>query len=77
MTQAGFQRFYRDFYTPIRSVVVVAGDVAPDEVARVIERHFAGLVQPEAPAAPPELGTLTATGTDALHFVDPGLPTVI
>ncbi|HWL68727.1 MAG TPA: insulinase family protein [Geminicoccus sp.] len=76
-TQADFQRFYRDFYTPERSVVVVAGDVAPGEVVPLIERHFAGLVQPESPAAPPELGTLAATGTDALHFVDPGLPTVI
>ena len=40
-----FVSFYHDWYTPERSVVVVAGDVDPTAVRAAIKSHFASLTQ--------------------------------
>ncbi|WP_027133150.1 M16 family metallopeptidase [Geminicoccus roseus] len=72
-----FERFYRDFYTPERSVVVVVGDIDPDMVEPIVEKHFEDLKQPAEPASGPELGAVAATEADALYFQDAGLPTGI
>ena len=42
--------FYRDWYTPERTVIVVTGDVQPTAIAASIERHFGGFTQAEAGA---------------------------
>ena len=69
-----FVSFYRDWYTPERSVVVVAGDVDPAAVAAAIETHFAGLTSPLGAPADPVQGPPAPRGLDALLVSDPGLP---
>ncbi len=36
--------FYRRFYTPANAIVVVAGDVRPEEVRKLAQRHYGPLV---------------------------------
>jgi zinc protease len=72
-----FAAFYRDWYTPERSVVVVAGDVDPAVVAASIHAHFGSLTQPpSAPADPPQEAP-KPRGLDALLVSDPGLPATV
>ena len=40
------KRFYRDWYRPDLMAVVVVGDIEPAAAQKLIERHFAGLVNP-------------------------------
>jgi len=40
--------FYRRFYAPNNAVLVVAGDVTPDEVKRLAERHYGPLAPTRA-----------------------------
>lgn len=53
--------FYRRFYAPNNAVLVVAGDVTPDEVKRLAERHYGPLAPTEGlpprlrPSEPPQL----------------------
>jgi zinc protease len=75
--QADFQRFYEDFYTPARSIVLVSGDVEPEAVVPIIEKHFASLERKQGAAAPLDIGSLQDTGIDALYFKDAGLPTTV
>ncbi|HEV2385678.1 MAG TPA: pitrilysin family protein [Candidatus Acidoferrales bacterium] len=44
--------FFRTYYTPRNAVLVVVGDVEPDEVARLAERYFGPI--PAGPEPPPE-----------------------
>ena len=72
-----FVEFYRDWYTPERSVLVVAGNVQPATVVPMIEARFGGLAQPAEALADPEFTAPAARGLDAQAFTDPGLPTTI
>ncbi len=54
-------RFYRTYYAPNNAILVVAGDVTPDEVLGMAKKHF-GKIQPSAdlpvrlrPQEPPQL----------------------
>ena len=53
--------FYRKFYAPNNAVLVVAGDVTPDEVKRLAEQHYGPLAPTEGlpprlrPSEPPQL----------------------
>ena len=53
--------FYRRFYAPNNAVLVVAGDVTPDEVKRLAEQHYGPLAPTEGlpprlrPSEPPQL----------------------
>ncbi len=44
--------FFKTYYAPNNAVLTVAGDVSPDEVKKMIERHFAGIPAQPAPARP-------------------------
>jgi zinc protease len=45
------RRFYRDWYRPNLMAVIVVGDVSPAQAEQLIQKHFAGLKNPEnAPA---------------------------
>jgi zinc protease len=67
--------FYRDYYTPARSVVVVTGDVEPAAVAAEIAARFGGFAQPAgAPADPDHAVPEPRREADALLFSDPGYP---
>jgi zinc protease len=74
---ARLRAFYRDHYTPARSIVVVVGDVDPTAIAGLIEERFAGFVTPgDAPGAELPVVPLSA-GPDALLVHEPGLPTTV
>ncbi|MDF0601815.1 pitrilysin family protein [Psychromarinibacter sp. C21-152] len=53
--------FYRTYYAPNNAILIVAGDVAPDEVFALAEEHYgplaptAGLGPRERPQEPPQL----------------------
>ncbi len=72
-----FAEFYHDWYTPARSVVVVAGDIESDAVAKLIETHFGGFEQPADAPPDPQFGPVPERGLDALLVSDPGLRTSI
>ena len=45
--------FYRRWYTPANAAVVVAGDVDPQAVRALAEKHYGGLQRAEVPARKP------------------------
>ncbi|MGV6811263.1 MAG: M16 family metallopeptidase [Brevirhabdus sp.] len=53
--------FYQRFYAPNNAILVVAGDVTPDEVKRLAETHYGplapteGLTKRARPAEPPQI----------------------
>ncbi|MGL4311995.1 MAG: M16 family metallopeptidase [Paracoccaceae bacterium] len=53
--------FYRLYYAPNNAVLVVAGDVFPDDVVRLAEQYYGplepspGIVERERPSEPPQL----------------------
>ncbi len=61
LTQDDALDFYRQFYAPNNAVVVVAGDVEPEEVRRLAEEHYGplepseGIAERTRPAEPPQL----------------------
>jgi zinc protease len=63
--------FYRRYYTPENAVLVVAGDVTPDEVHRLAEASYGKIpTSPDAlraprPAEPAEIGPRSITVRDA------------
>ena len=70
-----FRAFYRDWYTPERTVIVVTGDVRPEAIAASIERHFGGFTQAEAAPADPAHAMPPPRALDAMLVSDPALPT--
>ncbi len=72
-----FAAFYRDYYTPERSVVVVTGDVDVAAVRGLIEQRFGGFVQPADAAGDPAFAPPAERGLDAAFIGDPGLPTTV
>ncbi|WP_375687459.1 M16 family metallopeptidase [Pseudooceanicola sp. LIPI14-2-Ac024] len=71
LSQADARAFYDRFYTPNNAVLVVAGDVTPDEVKALAEKHY-GVLEPNAelpkrarPQEPPQ------TAARRLTFKDP------
>lgn len=63
--------FYKAHYAPNNAVLIVAGDVAPDDVRAMAEKHYGGIpanpaLQPrQRPAEPPQLAERR------LQFADP------
>ncbi|MCE6958598.1 insulinase family protein [Cereibacter sphaeroides] len=62
--------FYRTYYAPNNAILVVAGDVTPDEVKRLAETHYGALEPTEnlpprlRPQEPPQLAERRLTFTD-------------
>ena len=57
--------FFDRWYRPEHTTVIVAGDVTPDEVVPMVERHFGAwppgrLPVPDVPQEPPATGPVTA-----------------
>jgi zinc protease len=57
MQRPRFADFYQKWYRPERAVLVVVGDVKPDEVSALIKTHF-GNVPKGSPLPDPDLGTV-------------------
>ncbi|QYK42252.1 MAG: insulinase family protein [Paracoccaceae bacterium] len=71
LTRADALEFYRRHYAPNNAVLVVAGDVTPDQVRALAEEHF-GPIPPSAdlpprvrPAEPPQIAERRVKMTDA------------
>lgn len=61
LTMADVQAFYASHYAPNNAILVVAGDVTPDEVRRLAETHYGPLPAEDIaprnrPAEPPQRG---------------------
>ena len=54
MTAQDARDFYRRWYTPANTVVVVAGDVEPEQVRALAERHYGRLSAAAVPARKPQ-----------------------
>ena len=65
--QERFAEFYRNWYTADRMVVIVVGDVKPEDIEPVIHKHFESLAAPAAKRPPPDLGKVSARGL-AVHY---------
>lgn len=55
MKKAEVAKYFQQYYSPINAVIVVVGDINPDEVIKLIERYF-GDVQSQPP--PPDVTTV-------------------
>jgi zinc protease len=55
MTRDDLYEHYRRYYTPANAHLVVAGDVAPDDAFRAVERHFSAI--PPGPGCLPRVRT--------------------
>lgn len=70
LTQADAEAFYAAHYAPDNAILVVAGDVNPDEVKALAEAHYgpippAGNIQPRnRPSEPPQIAPRRVTLTD-------------
>jgi zinc protease len=71
LTREDALAFYSRFYAPNNAVLVIAGDVDPEEVKRLAELHY-GPIEPTPdlglrvrPAEPPQLAERRLTMTDA------------
>tara|TARA_R110002110_G_scaffold103598_18_gene261881 strand:+ start:4841 stop:6283 length:1443 start_codon:yes stop_codon:yes gene_type:complete len=71
LTREDALAFYRKFYAPNNAILVVAGDVSPDEVRALAERYYGPIeptvgLEPRArPTEPPQLAERRLTMTDA------------
>jgi len=78
-----FERYYRDFYTPQRAMLVVVGDINADEIEAKIRdgfpistpeldvtfsASFADWAQPEQAREVPDIGTVTKSDDAAFGF---------
>jgi len=67
-----FQRFYNEWYTPERMLLVIAGDISPKEIVPYIKEYFSSLKSKNPPQASPALGELSNQGkTVALLHSEP------
>ncbi len=70
LTQADAEAFYAAHYAPDNAILVVAGDVEPDQVKALAETHYgpippAGNIQPRIrPSEPPQIAPRRMTLTD-------------
>ncbi len=44
--------FFKSYYAPNNAVLAVVGDVNPEEVKKMIEKHFAGIAEAKIPTKP-------------------------
>lgn len=88
-----FERYYRDYYTPERALLVVVGDINADDIEAKIRdgfpfstpeldvtfsASFADWVQPEDAREIPDIGTVTKADEAAFGFFhDPDVFTII
>ena len=68
------KKFYEQYYTPTNAVLVVVGDVAPDQIFGKVEKYFAGIPSHPVPPRPnveepPQESERKLTETDKLAKV--------
>jgi zinc protease len=71
MVPEEFKEFYREYYTPQRATVVVAGDIDAAKIEDRIIEMFANATNPEYAGAEPDLGSVTpGSGFQTAVFAD-------
>jgi len=65
--------FYDRWYRPENMIVVVVGDLQPQETVKLLEQAFSGLKGVGETGACPEMGQVRETGTDFLVLPEPEL----
>ncbi len=68
------RRFYRDWYRPDLMAVIVVGDIDPEAVERMVQRHFGQLKMPAAPRPRPQYPLPPLGEPDVLVFTDKEAP---
>lgn len=69
MTRAQLHSFHIRRYTPERMVVAVAGNVAHDDVVKLVRKHFAGRLSSDRGPVAPRGGTGRVPGRPTLQLV--------
>lgn len=73
-TRDDFVAFYDTWYRPERTVIVVVGEVEPEQAERLIEKNFADF-EPRAPAREgPDMGEVVSKGIQALLHTEMEAP---
>ncbi|MGB5211224.1 MAG: pitrilysin family protein [Gammaproteobacteria bacterium] len=67
------KEFHDVYYAPNNAVIVVTGDVDPDQVFAMVEKYFAGFEARPQPT-PPDLSEPKQTAEKRASFVDPLAP---
>lgn len=71
LTREDALEFYKTYYAPNNAILIVAGDVTPEEVKRLAEKYYGpveptpGLKPRSRPTEPPQLAERRLTMTDA------------
>ena len=60
MTPQDARDFYRQWYVPANAAVVVAGDVDPQQVRRLVQKHYGGIPARAVPARKPRIEPVQA-----------------
>ncbi len=70
MTLADAQKWYHDWYAPNNAIIVVVGDVKPNEILALTEKYFSGIQSATAPTTKPR----TEVNANSTRRVDLYLP---
>jgi zinc protease len=65
--------YYDEWYRPDNMVLVVVGDMTPELVTGLIEKHFKKLVSTGPPPSCPDFGKLTKEGVETFYHHEPEL----
>ncbi|SEN35220.1 zinc protease [Sphingomonas gellani] len=76
-TAQGVSAFHDRWYRPERTVVIVSGDMDPEQAAQMIARNFAGWQGKGAKPAEPDFGKPDPKQPVSAALVEPGLPTLV
>ena len=72
-TSARLRAFYDTWYRPSNMIVVLVGDVTPQQAQAVLTRHFADLKPAPVPAACYDFGRLAPGSSEFVHVHEPDL----
>jgi zinc protease len=73
-TPASLRAFHDRWYRPERTIVAIAGDVAPEVLEQLVRKYFADWKGKGASPAEPDFGKPTSQGATAASVVANGLP---
>ena len=73
MSPGELGRFYRRYYRPDVTRLLVVGDLEPDRVAAMVDRHFADWAKPADPPRQPDTGIVPLRTTRATVIRDKAL----
>ena len=69
-TPEDLRSFYTSLFKPENSTLIVVGDIVPDKVLPLVEKHFGGWKAGAAPSARPSLPEVKQPATRTVYVVD-------